>query len=507
MIRRLFYISLLLATVLLTSCSKDDDSTTEAGAGPLAQKISGGAWYCIYEASGIAMSEDPISEQVPYIVVVDIYHFEEDGTGDFQRCFFSEDDNTKPALVQGTLGYGIFTYTTRDDGLVSITLVNDWNQAYPKQWNVIYANDAITAVGVDQQLLTLEHADYKTQSALNTFVEQNGSGTTKYDVNNYKPTKVDNSQWMKTLADSRLVADLSLPGSHDACTADGWQSKLFSPIAESTAKTQDLTIREQLKVGMRVFDLRPERVFEETAYVLRCAHGYMFTKLLVRDFFQQLKEFLTANPTEFCILTVDLSATFDKEAWGKEFTAMISSAEFRSMFADFKPRLTVGEMRGKVLILSKYEYAQNPIGGYCYGWVYDQQLEKQQKGHITDSDGTETPLWVQDYWGKSSRDGKDEAVLRMLEAAASRDMTAAKPAWVINYPSAYFGLPLSDSYRENAVEANKKAADWLSSHKGSVGIIYMDFAGMDKSPSYSAEKLYETCGMTLVDRVIKQNQK
>ena len=95
----------------------------------------------------------------------------------------------------------------------------------------------------------------------------------------------------------------------------------------------------------------------------------------------------------------------------------------------------------------------------------------------------------------------------MLEAAASRDMTAAKPAWVINYPSAYFGLPLSDSYRENAVEANKKAADWLSSHKGSVGIIYMDFAGMDKSPSYSAEKLYETCGMTLVDRVIKQNQK
>ena len=325
MIRRLFYISLLLATVLLTSCSKDDDSTTEAGAGPLAQKISGGAWYCIYEASGIAMSEDPISEQVPYIVVVDIYHFEEDGTGDFQRCFFSEDDNTKPALVQGTLGYGIFTYTTRDDGLVSITRVNDWNQAYPKQWNVIYANDAITAVGVDQQLLTLEHADYETQSALNTFVEQNGSGTTKYDVNNYKPTKVDNSQWMKTLADSRLVADLSLPGSHDACTADGWQSKLFSPIAESTAKTQDLTIREQLKVGMRVFDLRPERVFEETAYVLRCAHGYMFTKLLVRDFFQQLKEFLTANPTEFCILTVDLSATFDKEAWGKEFTAMISS--------------------------------------------------------------------------------------------------------------------------------------------------------------------------------------
>jgi hypothetical protein len=35
----------------------------------------------------------------------------------------------------------------------------------------------------------------------------------------------------------------------------------------------------------------------------------------------------------------------------------------------------------------------------------------------------------------------------------------------------------------------------------------MDFAGMDKSPSYSTEKLYDTCGMTLVDKVIDQNLK
>lgn len=29
--------------------------------------------------------------------------------------------------------------------------------------------------------------------------------------------------------------------------------------SENTAKTQDLTIDEQLKVGVRAFDLRPER--------------------------------------------------------------------------------------------------------------------------------------------------------------------------------------------------------------------------------------------------------
>ncbi len=205
--------------------------------------------------------------------------------------------------------------------------------------------------------------------------------------------------------------------------------------------------------------------------------------------------------------TLTSCSSDDKDEWGKEFRALISSEPFKGLFADFKPRLTVGEMRGKVLILSKWEYGKEPIGGYCYGWVYDQELEKQTKGRITGPGGAEAPLWVQDFWGKSSRDGKDDAVVRMLEAAAGRDMTAEKPAWVINYPSAYFGLPLSDSYRENAVEANKVAANWLSSHTGSVGIIYMDFAGMEKSPSYSCEKLYETLGMTLVDRVIKQNAK
>ena len=45
-------------TMLLTSCSSDDDNTTTSGPGPLAQKLSGGAWYCISEASGIAIKQN-----------------------------------------------------------------------------------------------------------------------------------------------------------------------------------------------------------------------------------------------------------------------------------------------------------------------------------------------------------------------------------------------------------------------------------------------------------------
>lgn len=494
----------------LTSCSKDDDKNEPklVSPGPMAEKVNGGAWYDVYEASGTAKEEGSSdAETVFYSVVIDIYNFRADGTGDFQRCFFN-DESEEPVMVHGILGYGVFTYSSATDGTVAITLSNNWDQSYPQKWNVTYGNETITAKGVDGQTLTLVRADDETMAILNSFLEQNGgSDNPKYNVDDYKPMDVDNSQWMKGLADSRLVADLSLPGSHDACTADGWFYKDLGKIAEVSAKTQDLTIKEQLKVGMRVFDLRPERMHDGANYVLRCSHGIMYTKLLVSDFFQQLKEFLAANPSEFLLLTIDLSATSDKTAWGKEFTELVNSAEFRSMFADFKPRLTVGEMRGHVLMLSCQKYAEQPVGGYCNGWISEKGHQELMKGNITGADGVKTPLWVQDFWGKWAREGKDEAVVSTLEAAVGRDLTAEKPAWVINFPSAYFGLPLSDSYRDNAVKANKVAADWLASHTGSVGIIYMDFAGMEKSPSSFAETLYETYGMTLVDRVIQQNQK
>ncbi len=497
-------ILIICGIVVITSCSNDDNNTPseEVGPGPLAEKLCG-TWYAIYDAEGTAISESNGSS-VEYDAVIDIYIFDKNGNGTIQRCFFG-DDELSPALVQGILGYGEFTYTSKADGKVSNTLKNNWKQTYPQTWVVNYANESIAAKGVDGRTLQLELADEETAAILSKMVEQNGGGATQYDVKKYKPKGVDNSKWMKSLADSRLVADLSLPGSHDACTAEGWQSEMLGRIYELTAKCQDLTIAEQLKIGVRVFDLRPERTFATNAYELRCSHGIAHTNMLVADFFRTLKTFLAANPTEFCILTVDLSATTDKKAWKSEFHALLTSNEFKGLFADFKARLTVGEMRGRVLILSRIEYAEKPIGGYCYGWVDNLEFEKQTKGYITGPDGSKTPLWVQDYWGKTTRDGKDEAVVRMLEAAAARDMTVERPAWVINFPSAYFTLPMSDCYRENATFANVVTVKWLESHNGPVGIIYMDFSGMDKSVSYNGETLYETAGMKLVEKVIQQN--
>ena len=322
------------------------------------------------------------------------------------------------------------------------------------------------------------------------------------------PATINYSQWMKYLANSRLVADLSLPGAHDACTGEGWNGEVMAQIGEMTAKCQDLNIQQLLEAGVRVFDLRPEHVSKDDgSYELRCSHGITHTKLLVVDFFKKLQKYLADNPTEFCLVTAQLSATSNKTAWAKDFNALVSSDEFKGLFADFKPRLTVGDLRGHVLLFTKDEYAEKPLGGYTHEWYEGAELEKQ-KSNIVKGPDSEGPLWVQDYWQDVTREGKDKALTDMLEASVKRDFTVAAPAWVINFPSCYVGgfISLSDDYRKNAVAANLLTVNWLAEHKGSVGVIYMDFAGVDQSKGHDGET-YETAGKKLVESVVKQNAK
>lgn len=489
----------------LTSCSANDEPVTPQSS--LSEAIIG-EWIFEQKVDEIDLENSDIKLEPSasgYVTTV-IYHFYADGS-----CWKENDVMKEGKIVyQGIDRYSTdeSTYTIDATGKLVVTLKDSFEDSTTTE--ILHFNGtALTAEGADVNYPLVRATDAQVKLYKEEADAWHGGAADdkKLDVADYKPKGVDNSQWMKQLKDNRLVCDLSLPGSHDACTAEGWNNEMIGFAFEMTAKCQDLTIKEQLKIGVRVFDLRPERDLDGVKWVLRCSHGPAATKMYVSDFFQELKQFLAANPTEFCIVTVDLSATKDKTAWGKEFSALISSPEFQNLFADFKARLTVGEMRGRVLILSKWEYATKPVGGYCYGWVYDLELEKQQQGYIIAADGSKTPLWVQDYWQNITRTNKDLALVRMLEAAVKRDMTVAAPAWVINYPSAYINGPFSDNYRLNAESTNKLAIEWLNAHTGSVGIIYMDFVGMDKSVDFCQAKLYETCGMTLVDRVIKQNQK
>ncbi len=313
------------------------------------------------------------------------------------------------------------------------------------------------------------------------------------------------ARWMEQLDDSRMVTDLSLPGTHDAATAEGWTG-LATIIGDAAAKAQDLTIEEQWNIGVRVFDIRPQKDGD----VLRCMHGISGTKLLVGDFFAKMRDLLAASPTEFAIVATKIDTSKGEPevpVWAPLFRSIIYSDSLRQCFAEFSPTMTVGDLRGKILLLSRNQYDEQPLGGFITGWSSDKDFANQQGGTITGSNGNTCPLWMQDYYEPNKdREGKDNAIRLMLDAAMNRDLTTQQPAWVMNYTAGNTQSFLSDGYRENAVYAHQVVLDYLSdeTHTASTGIVFMDFAGVDQSVG-SSGTAYDVKGLKLVQALIAQN--
>ena len=62
------------------------------------------------------------------------------------------------------------------------------------------------------------------------------------------------SRWMGDLPDSQRLTELAIPGSHDSTATIDY--KFGELVIADTAKTQNLTIDEQLRVGTRFLDIR-----------------------------------------------------------------------------------------------------------------------------------------------------------------------------------------------------------------------------------------------------------
>ena len=100
-----------------------------------------------------------------------------------------------------------------------------------------------------------------------------GNKTTKGDsiwtATSPPPASQQNPDWMGKLPDSHLLSELSIPGNHNTMTyqVDVEFSKLW-------VQCQSLSELDQLKLGIRFFDLRCQYYFGQ----LRHFHGKFFLK-------------------------------------------------------------------------------------------------------------------------------------------------------------------------------------------------------------------------------------
>lgn len=332
------------------------------------------------------------------------------------------------------------------------------------------------------------------------------------------PMQADN--WMKRLPDDAYVCNLSIPGSHDTGTGNGFPgvtTSIYGPFGDKYARTQDKNLEEQWNIGVRAFDFRP---CIKDDYI-NVNHGIMPTNLRFDNALTFLRDKLRENPSEFVVIHLLHASDGDDNAsnYGERLLQLLGRDDLKDFFIDFKNDLTVREMRGKMLLLSRNDYASSPVGGFFRNWTGQLDWNAQRNGRIDGANGSSATLYMQDFaetHQEGALDRKVAAIRQLLDFSTKHKTNKVSDiVWVYNFASAYsktsrLYIPFiidqeissSDGYRDNAAHTNAAIIDYLAdpaNTAGPTGIILADYVGVDTSNGYN------TRGQELVDAIIANN--
>lgn len=163
-------------------------------------------------------------------------------------------------------------------------------------------------------------------------------------------------QWMSRLEDSRPLARISIPGTHDSLAMHGgivWQC-------------QSMSLDAQLAAGVRALDVRCRHLSGGRFAIY---HSFNYQQIDFDGVLTTVATFLAENPSETILMRVKKEWISDPSFGGPSFedTFLRYRELFGSLF--FKPEghgklsldlntLTLGEVRGKVVVLQDFETSE-----------------------------------------------------------------------------------------------------------------------------------------------------
>lgn len=207
---------------------------------------------------------------------------------------------------------------------------------------------------------------------------------------------VDGPCWMGNVHDNKFLDELSIPGTHDSgtCSVDNDTEPQTSQV-----KCQQDYIPTQLLEGIRYFDIRLGKGDDPGI-----DHGgfYLFKKdgnfLHLSDVIGYFTTFLKENPTEALIMLVSRG---NDEATDEGITTAFAKVmdENPDLFYTSSRVPTLGEVRGKIVLLRRFRLAGNSVSGHTWGLDLT-EWDVKAKAH---SDST-TMCLVQDARGFEETD-------------------------------------------------------------------------------------------------------
>ena len=108
--------------------------------------------------------------------------------------------------------------------------------------------------------------------------------------NDSSQPSVYNLAWMQSIPDSTKLSSMTIPGTHNSCALHGI----------CCARTQSWSLPEQMKAGLRYFDIRL-RLYNNT---LRSFHAFVDQKDTFDIILSYALNFLNQYPSECIIMQV-----------------------------------------------------------------------------------------------------------------------------------------------------------------------------------------------------------
>ncbi|MFE7540816.1 phosphatidylinositol-specific phospholipase C [Streptomyces platensis] len=259
-----------------------------------------------------------------------------------------------------------------------------------------------------------------------------GSGQFTAGAAERRASAVSVADWMAALGDGTPVQRLTIPGTHDS------GARLGGPWVAC----QNTPVDAQLASGIRFLDVRCRAIDN----VFAIHHGAFYQELMFGDVLNACRAFLRAHPSETVLMRVKQEySEVSAEEFRRIFGSYLDDKGYRSLFRLDAGLPTLGEARGKVVLLAD----SDGLGGVRYA---DPQLFDIQDDYMAEP------------FGKYPK----------IEAQFRKAVTQPGKLFV-NYVSTAALLPP----RSNADRLNPQVKKLLTGSEGSgwtgLGIVPMDF--------------------------------
>lgn len=149
-------------------------------------------------------------------------------------------------------------------------------------------------------------------------------------------------KWLSAVPDETPLTQIHFPGTHNSAA-------LHEPFP-GTAKCQNLTIEEQLKVGVRFFDLRCRHQNDR----FHLHHGPIPQNLSFGSLQETLARFLTRNPKECLLVSIQETAKPGKNSRSFAETLLDYQAKEPKLWSPQNQLSKLKKNRGKVILIRRF---------------------------------------------------------------------------------------------------------------------------------------------------------